>query len=269
MEKSKESFLELAERAYKARAKFDESTTLDIIKEIAPDIVEGIIGIKKKYKNELNYQFMNPDEKYIFMRYITVLYSALKSDCTMAKVVPQSEIKYYLELKRGFKGCFTRYADFKSLISNSNDNFMTIFNDLRLDYKGTEFNPEKDEYMGLVVSTLTNFSVRVPALEEFANSLNGYEKRVAISKDEMPFAGIGFTASEFGIPEFYISITNDKSDRFGAFPIEAFSSKFYLIQHNSEIIDFASFDCGDYEVASDDKFIINGIHKEVANKYGW
>ena len=199
----------------------------------------------------------------------------LNNNYTIAKVIPENKIGKFLLFSKGLSGFFMRFADINELLENSTDIYKTLFERLRLDYVDSNFNKSDDKFMGLIITRIPNFGLRVPVDLEYVEYLGRYNKKIIESKEYEPNSGIYITAHSLGIPEFFVSISNYKdglpmsTKNKDEFPTSAFNVDFKLIQRNAEIIDFASYDSGDFETSGDDHFIINKKHSDIAIKYGW
>lgn len=265
------SFLEESQEVYKHSQKIDATFTGDLISNKDPKIQREVENILKKYSDKLCQDMLTQSEKGTMEQYLIILNETLKNDCTMAKVIPQSDIRDFLLLKRDLKGFFARHADINKLLTKSNNYYNTIYDCLRLDYDGTKYDITNDDYMGLIIVRIPNFALRVPLRKTYIDQLRNDLKRYIIREDGSPFSGIGFTANIQGIPEFYVSITNHNEDNNNGFPIFAFSAKLNLIQHNTDIIDFATYDCGDSDTSADEHFVIIDSHTNIniAKNYHW
>lgn len=253
----------------KRRMKIDQTTTIELVKKENGIIGDKIIEIVKKYGKDLSLKKLDDGERSVVKKYLEILSKMIKQDMHMCKIFPQSEIKEILSLKRGLIGFFSRKADIDFLLKGKNDYFKILYEGLRLDYNGSKFKLS-DNYMGMLIVSMPNFSLRTPITKELSDS-ESLMRKIYIENDS-PYSGIGFISNEWCVPEFYISIS-DKSNigmkNYGSFPQEAFSASFKIISHNSSLIELASYDAGDFECAADEKFVIYEKYNDFAKNNGW
>lgn len=249
------------------REKVNRTSTIDLVNEINSKIGKEIKEIAQKYGKNLKGEKLTDDELHIIKDYLNLLGKVIKQDMPMCKIFPQSEIKTILSLKKDLVGFFSREVDINYLLKGRDDYFNALYYGLRLDYNGSKFN-EEDKYMGMLIVSMPNFSLRTPIMKELSDSESLWRK-IYIENDP-PYTGIGLIANEWCIPEFYISIADksydNKKEDYGSFPQEEFSASLKIIGHNNDIINFASYYAGDIECASDDKFVIYDEQKEIAKK---
>ena len=109
----------------------------------------------------------------------------------MQKVIPQGNIAKYISGEYNqVRGYITKAQDVKQL-----KNYDDIYNSLRLDYGGSEFNPATDKCVGVIKFKTPDISeIEIP----YSQAMGGN----AVAGP--PFTGNGFTAATNGqvIPEF-------------------------------------------------------------------
>lgn len=261
--------LKAVDEAERRRERINQTTTIDLVKKENSSVGVKIIGIVKKYGKDLSLKGLDNSEKGVVIEYLKILKDIIEQDMPMCKIFPQSEIKDILSLKRDLIGFFSRKADIDSLLNGQNDFFKTLYEGLRLDYSGSKFDLA-DNYMGMLIVSMPNFSLRTPIMKEL--SCSGSAIRKIYMENDPPYSGIGFISNEWCVPEFYISIS-DKSDsgkkNYASFPQEAFSASFKIISHNNSIIELASYNAGDSECAADDRFVIYDKYNNFAKSNGW
>lgn len=261
--------LKAIDEAEQRREKKNQTRTIDLVKQENSSVGVKIIEIVKKYGKDLSLKKLDNSERDVIKEYLKILKNIISQDMLMCKIFPQSEIKEILSLKRDLIGFFSRKADIDYLLKDQKDFLKTLYEGLRLDYNGSKFDLA-DNYMGMLIVSIPNFSLRTPITKELLDSEP--EIRKIYMENDSPYSGIGFISNEWCVPEFYISIS-DKSDskkkNYGSFPQEAFSASFKIISHDSSIIDLASYDAGDFECAADDKFVVYDKYKDFAKHNGW
>lgn len=263
---------EIRKAVESANAKLEQANKTPTIDLLNNEVGKKIKEIAIKYGKNLSGKNLDDEELYIIKKYLEILNDVIKQDMTMCKVFPQSEIKNMLNLKKDLVGFFCRKADIDNLLNNSiNEDYLTtLYEGLRLDYLNSKFKLE-DDYIGMLIVKLPKFALRTPLDNKVFNDF--LAKRRIFVENNPPYSGIGLIANEFCIPEFYISITNesrgDKKKVFDSFPLEAFCAEIKIVGHKNDIISLASYDAGDFECASDDKFIIYDKQKDFAKQNGW
>jgi hypothetical protein len=257
------SIQEAAINAIKKLDQINNTPTMTLVSKIDEKVADGMKNIVSRYQGELNYLKLNDNEKEVLCTYLVVLGEAIKHDCKMCKAIPSSQIKDVIELKRDLSGYFAREADIKYLLTGKSDYFNALYNELRLDYPDSKFE-KNDRYIGVLEVDLPKFSLRTPLTS--GATKGKLTERYVIKEFPEPYSGIGITASQYGIPEFYISINNDGS---GDFPQESFSSDLFIIGHDSQIMKLASYDSGDFDCAADEKYIVYERMKNVAKINKW
>jgi hypothetical protein len=147
----------------------------------------------------------------------------------MQKVIPKGDISKYIDgIYTTIGGYITRAQDVKQL-----DNYMDIFDSLRLDYPGTVFKTNEDEFLGVIrFQTPEASKIEIPYGKDFGGNIT----------DADPFTGNGFTKATNGqsIPEYkcnaFLDILN--------------GAELYKVTKDGEEILFAIYDkrLGNFEL---------------------
>ncbi len=153
----------------------------------------------------------------------------LNEEILLQKAIPTGDIQKYTDgvYSPKVRGFVTRAQDVKRL-----NNYDDIYNSLRLDYKGTAYNQQNDNSMGVIrFKTIEANRAIIPYSPEIGGNI----------KDEFPFTGNGFTAATNGriIPEY----------KFESFVNMEKGAEIYEITKDGQEILKA--------VLKDDKFVMN------------
>ena len=86
---------------------------------------------------------------------------------------------------------------------------------------------------------LSNFANRIPLNAENIDKRND----TILYDDLFPYLGIGYTASIHGVPEFYVTISNEKLvGGYGKFPVMAFDVDIFVADRKSnKVVEIASY----------------------------
>jgi hypothetical protein len=118
------------------------------------------------------------------------------ANTTMQKVIPASDVSKYIDGSYNQVGGYVTRAQDVAQLSNYDD----IFNSLRLDYPGTQYNVGADDALGVIkFKTPDAGKIDIPYSKEMGGTVVG----------DPPFTGNGFTKATNGqiIPEY---ITNGR-----------------------------------------------------------
>jgi len=140
----------------------------------------------------------------------------------MQKVVPFGDIAKYLD------GTYTRIGGFvyRAVDVIILENYFDLYNGIRLDFKGSRYNPEKDYALGVIrFYTDSTDKLEIPYSKEMGGSTSG----------EFPFTGHGFASSTNGaiVPEYRLVDYVDMRD----------GAELYLVTKDGQEILLAVYKC--------------------------
>ncbi len=243
---------------------FERGGLSDLYKKCKKIVIE-------KYNNN-KIKNLTEEEKEIFKKAINYIHGKIPNNQTMIRVVPQCEIKKYITFKYDLRSFMIREVDFNNItsINRYKNKSEALINCLALNYPESNFKKE-DRYIGVLRARLPKFCIRTPISEAGIDCMKN-QGSLIIKEMEGFYTGVGFTAHEDGVMEFYVSISNDVNVTEGTFPINAFYTDIFLIdKFSDEKFLFASYDNETYEGQNMfDKFMIkcenDKVVKQVANE---
>lgn len=140
-----------------------------------------------------------------------------------------------------FGKCMFRKADFDLLIQSKNKKetlFELLYDSLALNYDKSKF-LEYDKMYLLIIYGINSKFIRVP------QNINDSMDCIIYKMDRDPYTGFGFTKSERGIPEYYVTIRQNSDyegkvinklgyfeDRDDLFPFSEFNIDVFEIDKN-------------------------------------
>lgn len=231
--------------------KINETPFFDILEKNLSKKVLNIIHNKFGYRQIR----LSKEENLILLDARNALQDSLKCNTVMCKVLPIKYIRSYLSTNYEFSNCMLRKGDLKYLIDNNFDKNIvtTLYNSLRLDYSGSEF--KKCKKMVILEVKLSSFANRIPLNSKYFDK----RKDTILHNNPFPYLGNGYTSNIHGIPEFYVTISNEISSYvtasgailkvgYGKFPIMAFDVDLFVADREAnEIVKIASYNCDTIE----------------------
>lgn len=177
--------------------------------------------------------------------------SISNSIITMCKVFPGDFQLNYNDVFdcRDFGKCMVRKADLNWILENGerNNAFENLYYGLALNFNGENYS--KYDCMYVLEIKIPKFAARMPVNMDYCTGNYIYKE------DDEPYTGFGFTKSEKGVPEFYISITN-KSEKRGNVLNE--EGKFVP---RSDFFPLSEFDISIYRASKESKTLSKPVAK--------
>lgn len=206
----------------------------------------GVKYVLKKYSNIFS-NYMEDRDKVILLQAREEIQRRLPQRILMCKVIPMQDLNKYLNFNYNIGTFMFRKADITYMQENSYyTNVVDMFyNCLRLDYEKSMF--IECNRMAIIELEIKNYSGRVPLNARTYNEFN--ENKIEINKGT-PYTGIGWTLHECGVPEFYVTISENSGNRnadYDKFPLFSFYAKVYIAdKETNKIMQIARYDNDTY-----------------------
>lgn len=251
----RDKFKVISQKSSKEDDQINNTHSLELLDNNQANSVKYIL---KKYSNIFS-NYMEDRDKVILLQAREEIQRRLPQRILMCKVIPMQDLNKYLNFNYNVGTFMFRKADIAYMQENSHyTNVVDMFyNCLRLDYEKSMF--VKCNRMAIIELKIENNSGQVPLNARTYNDFN--ENKIEINNGT-PYTGIGWTLHECGIPEFYVTISenseNSNAEDYDKFPLFSFNTKVYIVDKaTNKIMQIARYDNDTY----DGKLMFNKFEK--------